>query len=86
MASETRLQEVMHDVCLIHFKQRYEMKKHSDAKGQYFERKCIIGLLSVTGSGKVFSVPEILELPCRIELFKTKGLTFTSVYNSYSAK
>jgi len=62
------------------------LKKHLDAKGQYFEGKCIKGLLSVTGSEKVFSVPEFLELPCRIELFMTKGLTFTSVYNSYSAK
>jgi hypothetical protein len=63
-----------------------KLKKHSDVKGQYFEGNCIKRLLSVNGSERVFSVPEFLELPCRIDLFKTKGLTFTSVYNSYSAK
>jgi len=63
-----------------------KLKKHSDAKGQYFEGNCIKGLLSVTVSEQLLSVLEFLELPCRIDLFKTKGLTFTSVYNSYSAK
>jgi len=61
-------------------------KKHLDAKGQYFEGNFVKGFHSVTGSEKVFSVLEFLELPCRTDLFKTKGLTFTSMYNSYSAK